>query len=83
MVLFEEILFLKSSKPLICTAVSAVRDIAGHIYKFAFFLTRRALLRRHIGLQRITALFAFPIGHDCSLLSYISPSHVSEGGVNK
>ena len=83
MVLLEEKISFKSSKSLIGAGVSAVRDIAGHIYKFAFFLTGGALLGRHIRLERVTAIFAFPIGHYSLLLSYASPSHVSEGGVNK
>jgi hypothetical protein len=59
---------LGSCESIVTACLAAIRDIAGHIYKFALLLTKGTLFRRGLFLHGITAFFTFPFAHPFNLL---------------
>lgn len=62
------ILLTLGRDPVIAAGIRAIGRVTRIVDELAFFLARRALVRRCISLERIPAIAAFPTGHGSFLL---------------
>jgi hypothetical protein len=62
--------FSGSSESCVGACLTAIRNIAGNVYKFALILAKRTFLGRDVSLYGIATFLAFPFAHYFSLLVF-------------